>query len=216
MAANRSRLLATGYDRITSRMVAESYRIVVIGASGVGKTAILQSLMENAFDDQIQSTIGVEFQSWLCEVEGRRTKLHIWDTAGQERFRCVTRSYLRGALGALLVFDLSNRRSFDEVEGWLTEFKSLAAQNAVVLLVANKVDLVEGRTIPASEIQTLAEAHGLESIETSALTGANIKEAFLRIAAKIAERVQSGAIVVDNPTNASIITDQLEQRGCAC
>jgi small GTP-binding protein len=128
----------------------------------------------------------------------------------------VTRSYLRGALGALLVFDLSNRRSFDEVEGWLTELKSLAAQNAVVLLVANKVDLVEGRTIPASEIQTLVEAHGLESIETSALTGENIKEAFLRVAAQIAERVQSGAIVVDNPTNPSIITDQPEQKGCPC
>jgi small GTP-binding protein len=216
MTTQISRPLATGRDRRASRMVSESYRIVVIGASGVGKTAILQSLTTSAFSDQIQSTIGVEFQSWLCEVEGRRTKLQIWDTAGQERFRSVTRSYLRGALGALVVFDVSNRRSFDEVETWLSELKSLATQNAVVLIVANKVDLFDGRRVPESDVEALAEAHGLESIETSAVTGANVKEAFLHVACKISERIQSGAIVVDSPPVSSIITAPPEENDCAC
>jgi Ras-related protein Rab-4B len=193
----------------------ESIKIVVVGASGAGKTALLHRLLGDDFSPEFASTIGVEFISYRCEIDGIQTKLQIWDTAGQERFKSVTRSYLRGALGALLVFDLTNRISFESVSDWLHELEELSHPNSVVLLVGNKFDLVEKREIVRSECNEFADNHRLDFIETSALTGMNVREAFLRVAHEIIVRQQKGIIVVQRGLERPILSEVPEKR-CNC
>merc|ERR1712187_77843 len=108
---------------------------------GVGKSCLLHQFTEKKFMADCPHTIGVEFGTRIIEVSGQKIKLQIWDTAGQERFRSVTRSYYRGACGALLVYDITDRESFNSVSGWLSDAKTLASQNIVIILCGNKSDL---------------------------------------------------------------------------
>ena len=104
------------------------FKIIVIGATGVGKTSIVNRLINKNFEIETQSTIGVEFKTYFIDVEGEKIKLQIWDTAGQERFRSVSRGYFRNAVGALVVFDLTSRESFDKVSSWLEDLQKLGCQ----------------------------------------------------------------------------------------
>jgi small GTP-binding protein len=196
-------------------MSLDAYKIVVVGASGAGKTSLLHRLLDENFNSELPSTVGVEFISYRCEVDGRQTKLQIWDTAGQERFRAVTRSYLRGAIGALLVFDLTSPPSFQAVADWHRDIVDLCHSNAVVLLVANKFDLVERRAIARDKCQELADSHRLDLIETSAVTGLNVKESFLRVAHEIFVRQQNGTLVIQTIIERPILAEE-EARGCKC
>jgi small GTP-binding protein len=164
-----------------------NFKFIVIGSSGVGKTAILKRLVENTFSSESQSTIGVEFMAASVDVDGVSIKLQIWDTAGQERFRSIAKAYFRSAIGVILVFDLADRRSFDDMNQWLGDVHTLCDPNAVVTLIGNKSDL-EGRTVTAQEAEAFAKLHQLSYMETSALNGNNIEEAFRRTAATIYRR----------------------------
>lgn len=157
----------------------------MIGSSGVGKTAILKRLVDDVFTGESQSTIGVEFIATSIEVDGTAVKLQIWDTAGQERFRSIAKAYFRSAIGVILVFDLSDRKSFEDLNQWLSDVHSLCDPNAVVTLIGNKSDLVEQRTVTATEADSFAQLHQLTYLETSALGGDNIQEAFQRTAAAV-------------------------------
>jgi small GTP-binding protein len=174
-----------------------SFKFIIIGSSGVGKTAILKRLVEDTFSSDSQSTIGVEFDSTIIEIDGQQVKLQIWDTAGQERFRSIAKAYFRNAVGVLLIFDICERKTFDEVNTWLNDVHSLCDPTAVVLLIGNKGDLNQNRVVTLAEAEQFAEHHQLTYLETSALTGSNVQEAFTKVATQI---YRKGPRTRPNPT----------------
>jgi small GTP-binding protein len=171
---------------------ANSYKIVVVGASDVGKTAIVNQLVNQTFKEEGQPTIGVEFKAFQIQAGGENVKLQIWDTAGQERFRAVSKAYFRNAVGAVLVFDLTQKPTFDDVGTWLNDLTSLCAPNAYVILVGNKSDLADERAVSAAEADEASRRYNLEFIETSAKDGTGIGEAFARLAGGIVRRARQG------------------------
>ena len=175
-----------------------TFKFIVIGSSGVGKTAILKRLIDDVFTGESQSTIGVEFLATTLDVEGQSAKLQIWDTAGQERFRSIAKAYFRSAIGVILVFDLTDRKSFDDLNQWLNDIHALCDPNAVVTLIGNKLDLTDQRTITSSEAEAFAQLHQLVYLETSALGGDNIQEAFHRTAASILRKNITPSSAGDN------------------
>jgi small GTP-binding protein len=165
-----------------------NYKFIIVGSSGVGKTAILNRLVEDSFTDESLATIGVEFESTVLMVDGQKVKLQIWDTAGQERFRSIAKAYYRNAVGVIVVYDLTDRKSFDELTAWLTDIHALCDANAVIQLIGNKSDLASERAVSVSEAESFAEHHRIQYLETSAKIGANVGEAFVKVAALILQR----------------------------
>ncbi|XP_042509497.1 ras-related protein RABA5c-like [Macadamia integrifolia] len=154
------------------------FKIVIIGDSAVGKSNLLSRYARNEFSMHTKATIGVEFQTQSVDIDGKEVKAQIWDTAGQERFRAVTSAYYRGAVGALLVYDISRRTTFDSVGRWLDELNTHSDTTVARMLVGNKLDLENLRDVSVEEGKSLAEAEGLFFMETSALDSTNVKKAF--------------------------------------
>merc|ERR1719478_1495801 len=161
------------------------FKVVLIGDSGVGKSNLLTRFTRDEFKQGSKSTIGVEFATQTITVDKKNIKAQIWDTAGQERYRAITSAYYRGAVGALLVYDITKRQSFDDVERWLSELRDHAEENIAVLLVGNKSDLKHLRAVSTAEAAEFAEKQGLAAIETSALDATNVDIAFHRILSDI-------------------------------
>jgi Ras-related protein Rab-2A len=143
-------------------------------------------------------TIGVEFGARMIAIDNRQIKLQIWDTAGQESFRSITRSYYRGAAGALLVYDITRRDTFNHLTRWLEEARQNSNQNMVIMLIGNKSDLEHRRAVSTKEGAEFAEQNGLIFLETSAKTAANVEQAFVKTAEKIYENILSGVYDVTN------------------
>jgi small GTP-binding protein len=190
-----------------------TFKFIVIGNSGVGKTAILKRLIDDVFVPEGQSTIGVEFLASVLEIDGQSIKLQIWDTAGQERFRSIAKAYFRSAMGVILTFDLTERKSFDDLNRWLTDIHQLCDPNAVTTLIGNKLDL-PNRAITTSEAEAFAQLHQLTYFETSALGGDNIREAFHRTAAAILRK--SPAAQAPAPTTATVTPGGQKNEGTCC
>mmetsp|Transcript_29332 Transcript_29332/g.87737 ORF Transcript_29332/g.87737 Transcript_29332/m.87737 type:complete len:210 (+) Transcript_29332:44-673(+) len=161
------------------------FKVVLIGDSGVGKSNLLSRFTRNEFSLDSKSTIGVEFATKSIVAEGKTIKAQIWDTAGQERYRAITSAYYRGAVGALLVYDISKHGTFDNVERWLKELRDHAEANIVVMLVGNKSDLKNQRDVETDEAMAFAEQHNLAFIETSALDASGVDVAFQNILTEI-------------------------------
>jgi small GTP-binding protein len=161
------------------------YKIVLIGDSGVGKSNLLSRFTRNEFNLETKSTIGVEFATRSIKTEGKTIKAQIWDTAGQERYRAITSAYYRGAVGALLVYDIAKYSTFKNVERWLTELRENADKNIVIMLVGNKSDLRHLREVPTEEAKAFAEKNHLSFVETSALDSTNVEIAFQNILTEI-------------------------------
>lgn len=161
------------------------FKIVLLGDSGVGKSNLLARFARNEFYSNSKSTIGVEFQTQKMEINGKEVKAQVWDTAGQERFRAVTSAYYRGAVGALVVYDISRRQTFDSVGRWLNELHIHCDMNVVTILVGNKTDLKDAREISTAEGKSLAESEDLFFTETSALDSSNVTAAFQTIIKEI-------------------------------
>ncbi|KHJ48718.1 Ras family protein [Trichuris suis] len=157
------------------------FKVVLIGDSGVGKSNLLSRFTRNEFNLESKSTIGVEFATRSICVDGKIVKAQIWDTAGQERYRAITSAYYRGAVGALLVYDIAKHVTYENVERWLKELRDHADQNIVIMLVGNKSDLRHLRAVPTDEAKEYAERNCLSFIETSALDSTNVEEAFTNI-----------------------------------
>lgn len=134
----------------------------------------------------------------MIDVDDRDVKLQIWDTAGQESFRSITRSYYRGAAGALLVYDITRRETFNHLTRWLEEARQNSNSNMVVMLIGNKSDLDHRRAVSVDEGKQFAKENGLVFMETSAKTASNVEDAFIQTAAGIYEKIQSGAYDVTN------------------
>lgn len=184
---------------MTSDLNTHAFKVVVVGASGVGKTAIVQHLITGNFREESQPTIGVEFKSYTLQSESDSVKLQIWDTAGQERFRSVSKAYFRNALGAILMFDLTSRQSFDDLGMWINDLNTLCVPNAYIILIGNKLDLQDDRQIVESEAQAFAQRYNLIYLETSAKNGNNVSEAFARLGTEILRRVKDGQITLPKP-----------------
>ncbi|CAL8288821.1 unnamed protein product [Merluccius merluccius] len=157
------------------------FKVVLIGDSGVGKSNLLSRFTRNEFNLESKSTIGVEFATRSLQVEGKTVKAQIWDTAGQERYRAITSAYYRGAVGALLVYDIAKHLTYENAERWLKELQDHADSNIVIMLVGNKSDLRHLRAVPTDEAKAFSEKHGLSFLETSALDSSNVELAFQTI-----------------------------------
>lgn len=164
------------------------YKILIIGNSGVGKSSILLRFTDNIFKDSFISTIGVDFKVKTIQLDNRIIKLQLWDTAGQERFKTITHSYYRGAHGVILVFDLTDKDSFNNLEMWLNEIKSYNGNEIPILLVGNKEDLREDRKITEEEINEFVKEKSLVYLETSSKDDVNIYKIFESISRKIKEQ----------------------------
>ncbi|RNF04627.1 ras-related rab-4 [Trypanosoma conorhini] len=166
--------------------MAEKYqqliKLILVGDSGTGKSSLLHRFVEDDFSEHQAQTIGVEFGSKIVQLAGRKVKLQIWDTAGQERYKSVTRSYYRGAVGCLIVYDITQRSTYESVPQWLNDVRQLAGKDVVVMLIGNKSDLSDGRTVQHNEASLYALENGLFHFETSAASGELVTEAFLKVA----------------------------------
>lgn len=154
------------------------YKIVLVGDSGVGKSNLLTRFTKNEFNFKSSTTIGVEFSTRTVEVQNKKIKAQVWDTAGQERFRAITNAFYRGAVGALLVYDITKHESYMNVEKWLKELREHGDSNMVHMLVGNKSDLKHLRAVPTEEASSFAEKNNLSFIEASALDANNVDTAF--------------------------------------
>ena len=144
----------------------------------MGKSNLLSRFTRNEFSLESKSTIGVEFATRSINVDGKTIKAQIWDTAGQERYRAITSAYYRGAVGALLVYDIAKHVTFENIDRWLRELRDHADHNIVIMLVGNKSDLRHLRAVPTDDAKGYAEQCSLSFIETSALDSTNVEQAF--------------------------------------
>ncbi|XP_056366772.1 ras-related protein Rab-11A-like isoform X2 [Oenanthe melanoleuca] len=161
------------------------FKVVLIGDSGVGKSNLLSRFTRNEFNLESKSTIGVEFATRSIQVDNKTVKAQIWDTAGQERYRAITSAYYRGAVGALLVYDIAKSLTYESAERWLRELREHAAAGIAVMLVGNKSDLRHLRAVPTERARSFAEENGLSFLETSALDSTNVETAFHSILSEI-------------------------------
>ena len=165
------------------------FKILIIGDSGVGKSCILLRFAEDTFSDYYISTIGVDFKIRTIEQDGKYIKLQIWDTAGHERFRTIMSSYYRGAHGIMIVYDVTDPESFDNVKQWLTEIHRHGAESVIKLLIGNKTDLP--RIVSTESGKQLANLMNMDFVETSAKDTSNIDKAFYKLAYNIKSRERS-------------------------
>ncbi|KDE05872.1 Ras-like protein Rab-11B [Microbotryum lychnidis-dioicae p1A1 Lamole] len=173
------------------------FKVVLIGDSGVGKSNLLSRFTRNEFNLESKSTIGVEFATRSISVDGKTIKAQIWDTAGQERYRAITSAYYRGAVGALLVYDIAKHATYVNVTRWLKELRDHADAQISIMLVGNKSDLRHLRAVPSEEAKAFSQENGLTFIETSALDASNVETAFEQILTDIYRIVSSKQLEAD-------------------
>ena len=166
------------------------FKLVLIGDSGVGKTNILTRYTKNEFSLATQTTVGVEFGSKIIKKNDKLIKLQIWDTAGQERYKSITSAYYKGSKGAFVVYDISRKPTFENVDKWIGELKTNASEDVLIMLVGNKSDLEDKREVQIDEVKKKAEQYKIAFCETSALEGKNIEQAFDSLIDEIAKKVE--------------------------
>ena len=174
------------------------FKYIIVGDTAVGKSCLLLQFTDKRFQAIHDLTIGVEFGSRNISIEGEEIKLQIWDTAGQEKFRSITHSYYRGAVGALLVYDITRRETFEHVTTWLGDCKRFSNQDITIMLIGNKADLENARVVSTEEGRTFAQKNGIFFLETSSKTSKNVDEAFLNVAKDVLAKVNAGKINLDS------------------
>uniref|UniRef100_A0A1I8EB03 Rab family protein 10 n=1 Tax=Wuchereria bancrofti TaxID=6293 RepID=A0A1I8EB03_WUCBA len=167
------------------------FKLLLIGDSGVGKTCILYRFSDDAFNTTFISTIGIDFKIKTIELKGKKIKLQIClkDTAGQERFHTITTSYYRGAMGIMLVYDITNAKSFDNIAKWLRNIDEHASEDVEKMLLGNKCDMAERRVVSRERGEKIANDHGIRFLETSAKANIQIDKAFYDLAEAILDKM---------------------------
>jgi len=191
------------------------FKLLLIGDSGVGKSCLLLRFADDTYTESYISTIGVDFKIRTIELDGKTIKLQIWDTAGQERFRTITSSYYRGAHGIIVVYDVTDNESFNNVKQWLHEIDRYACENVNKLLVGNKSDLTSKRVVSADQGREFAESLGIDFLETSAKTSSNVEQAFLTMAGHIKARMKAQPSV-SAPSKVKINPGQSVKQSSGC
>ena len=176
------------------------FKLLLIGDSGVGKSCLLLRFADDTYTQSYISTIGVDFKIRTVELEGKTIKLQIWDTAGQERFRTITSSYYRGAHGIIVVYDVTDQESFNNVKQWLNEIDRYANESVNKLLVGNKSDLTEKKVVDYQTAKAFADELGIPFLETSAKNATNVEQAFMTMAAEIKNRMASQPVAAKPST----------------
>lgn len=164
-------------------------KLLMIGDSGVGKTCLLLRYANDSFSPTFITTIGIDFKIKNVDIEGTRIKLQIWDTAGQERFRTITTSYFRGAQGILLVYDVTDRRSFESIRNWISQIQQHADVHVNKILVGNKCDMVDEKVVSTAEGQKLAAEFGIPFAEVSAKNDIKVDDSFQSLAKAVKDRL---------------------------
>ncbi|OQS03284.1 Rab8 family GTPase [Thraustotheca clavata] len=165
-------------------------KLLLIGDSGVGKSCLLMRYSDDSFTSSFITTIGIDFKVKTIDVDGKRVKLQIWDTAGQERFRTITTAYYRGAMGILLVYDVTDDHSFQNVRNWMRQIQQHASPNVNKILIGNKCDVDPSeRVVTKQQGEELAAEYGVQFFETSAKSNLNVEEAFRSIAVDVQKRL---------------------------
>uniref|UniRef100_A0A7N1A4E3 Uncharacterized protein n=1 Tax=Kalanchoe fedtschenkoi TaxID=63787 RepID=A0A7N1A4E3_KALFE len=177
--------MAAAYSAYDDHECDYLFKAVLIGDSAVGKSNLLSRFARDEFRLDSKPTIGVEFAYRNVKIGDAVVKAQIWDTAGQERFRAITSSYYRGALGAILVYDITRKSTFDNLKKWLWELREHSSPGTVIVLVGNKSDLTHSREVSEEEGKKFAEAESLCFMETSAMENVNVEEAFLQMIRRI-------------------------------
>ena len=154
------------------------FKLILIGDSYVGKSNILLKYLKNQFNENSKTTVGLEFGTKNIIINNKRIKIQIWDTAGQERYRSITSAYYKGAKGALIVYDITRKNTFDNIDKWITDLKLNGDKNICIIILGNKYDLIDKREINKNDGIKKAEMYKTAFLETSALNGDNISKAF--------------------------------------
>jgi len=190
-------------------------KLLLIGDSGVGKSSLLLRFSDDSFTQSFITTIGIDFKIKTLEIDGKRIKLQIWDTAGQERFRTITTAYYRGAMGILLVYDVTDENSFENIRNWIRNIEQHAAENVNKLLIGNKSDMESEKAVETKRGEDLANEYGITFFECSAKTNVNVTEAFTHIAVQIKDRlIKQGGGNGGSDNAIQIDTDNEQKSGC--
>ncbi|EAY05009.1 hypothetical protein TVAG_416520 [Trichomonas vaginalis G3] len=191
------------------------YKILIIGDSAVGKSCLLLQFSDQTFSENYVSTIGVDFKIRTLDIDGQNIKLQIWDTAGQERFQSITSNYYHGSHAIAIVYDITNRDSFENVRKWINDVDRLATPQVVKLIVGNKTDLEEKRQVSKNEGQAFADSLGVPFIETSAKNASNVHEMFIRMCKAISAR-RVGNKMAGQPGKPIPKPGRAVEQGCSC
>lgn len=203
------------------------FKYIIIGDSAVGKSNLLLQYAHNKFNDDYQATIGVEFGAKNITINSKIYRIQIWDTAGQENFRSITRAYYKNSVCAMVVYDITNRDTFTNVQTWIEDCKNQSPKTVFLVLVGNKSDLDDKRAVKYEEGIELANKNGMMFFETSAKTGFNVEEIFNSSAKAIAQKIDDGFYDLSNDTcgikqginsgmgnNVSLGTKKKDNSGC--
>merc|ERR1711908_137923 len=163
-------------------------KLLLIGDSGVGKSCLLCRYSDDVFNSNFITTIGIDFKIRTIELDGKKIKLQVWDTAGQERFRTITQAYYRGAMGILLVYDVTDEKSWSNIRGWMRNIEQHANTEVVKVLLGNKCDMTNKSAVSTEDGEALAAEYGIEFFETSAKEKINVDQAFTRMAKLIKDK----------------------------
>lgn len=188
------------------------FKLLLIGDSGVGKTCLLFRFSDDAFNTTFISTIGIDFKIKTVELGGKKIKLQIWDTAGQERFHTITTSYYRGSMGIMLVYDITNVKTFDNISKWLRNIDEHANEDVEKMILGNKCDMDDKRQVPTARGETIAREHNIPFLETSAKANINVEKAFMNLAQAILNKTP-GRISEPSGVNVGQV-DQGSKRCC--
>ncbi|TIB75220.1 rab GTPase SrgA [Wallemia mellicola] len=187
-------------------------KLLLIGDSGVGKSCLLLRFCDDAWTPSFITTIGIDFKIRTIELDGKRIKLQIWDTAGQERFRTITTAYYRGAMGILLVYDVTDERSFNNIRTWHSNVVQYASEGVNKILVGNKCDWDEKRAITQDQGKELADSLEIKFIETSAKNNVGVEDAFFTLARDIKSRLIDSQSSGSNNQSNSVKVDASQQQ----
>ena len=193
-------------------------KLIVIGHTSVGKTSVISSFCENSFNADVLHTVGVDYQSKVVKRNEDSIKLQIWDTAGQERFRTLTQGFYRGAAGILVIFDITNMKSFDQIPFWVESIHENCPNPPVVFLIGNKIDLESSREVSFDAADRTAQQYGFKYIECSAKVRININDIFTYLVEEIIEKscVDVKDDVQDNYVRLTLNAVKSKQKKTCC
>ena len=165
-------------------------KYIIIGDSSVGKTNLLMKFTHNKFTDEYRATIGVEFDAKNLKIDEKIFRIQLWDTAGQENFRSITRAYYKNCVCALIIYDITKKQTFENIQYWLDDVRNESPKSALIILIGNKIDLGSERKVSYEEGSEFAKKNGIIFMETSARTGEGVDEMFIKSVKEIEQRIK--------------------------